>query len=74
MKPLWYVEKDAFGWTINCRFMLGGKKAGVAQLIACSEYTYAKDVRDLIAESIKFLNYRRESFIYQELNHAHASN
>lgn len=67
MKPLWFVEKDAFGWTINCRFMLGGKRAGVAQLISVGEYNHANDPLELVTEAITFLDWRREDFIAKEV-------
>lgn len=63
MKPLWFVEKDAFGWTINCRFMLGGKKAGVAHVITHIEREHANDTAAYIFGVIRYLSARRDGFI-----------
>lgn len=74
MKPLWFVEKDAFGWTINCRFMLGGKRAGVAHVITPIRYNNAADQHAYVSAVIRGLTDRRQSFIFEEIAHAHASN
>lgn len=63
MKPLWYVEKDAFGWTIYCRFMLGNQRAGVAHNITPGQYANAVDKDYLLSDVIQHLNFRRDNFI-----------
>lgn len=66
MKPLWFVEKDAFGWTINCRFMLNGKKAGVAHLISSFNLDNEVDKSGYIADTIQYLTDRRDNFIAED--------
>lgn len=63
MKPTWFVEKDAFGWTINCRFMLGGEKAGLAHLITPVEHEHASDTAAYISNVIRYIAARRDNFI-----------
>lgn len=66
MKPLWYVEKDAFGWTINCRFMLGNQRASIGHLISPSQIEYGACKPAILASIIQQLNHRRDQFIAEE--------
>lgn len=66
MKPLWYVEKDAFGWTINCRFMLGACKAGVAKRITPDQHANTTDKHAYVTDVIQLLTDRRQAFIDEE--------
>lgn len=71
MKPLWYVEQDSFGWVIYCRFMIGSKKAGIAETVAFEERRRAADKSAHLAGIIELMSHRRESFISSETaNHA----
>lgn len=63
-KPIWYAEPSEKFWLIHCRFMLAGKKAGLAEaLSADAGIEHAPKI-------ITQMNTRRERFIAEELNHA----
>jgi len=74
MKPIWYVEQESSGWVIYCLFMIGGKKAGIAERVAFEEFEehrWAYDKNAQLTAIISFMTARRESFIASETaNHA----
>jgi hypothetical protein len=71
MKPIWYVDPGHLEWEIICRFMIDGKKAGIAERVTFEEHRRATDKNAHLAAIIAFMTARRESFIASETaNHA----
>lgn len=72
MKPLWYVEQDSFGWVIYCRFMLAGKRAGLAEIISNHTMHNSADKASLVSDAIEKIARRHESFAVDMGVTAHA--